>query len=135
MATGPVNLLIDTVEPWAKGEMAAIVYRSLHSISSGDMAYEVCLRGQDVYGIYTALFSFDSVSHHGVPIPVSPLDDSLNVACHPPAVEISGLRLDFLSVNIAVPRPGVERQMILDGGKRTRGLLVGPDAVGDGRRR
>lgn len=75
-----------------------------------------------------------SSNNNRVPVPISPLDDAADVARDPPAVEVARLRLDLLAVDEAVPGPGVEGEVVPDGGEGRRGPLVGPDAVRDPRR-
>lgn len=85
---------------------------------------------------FVSLLSF--LSRPGTPledrIPGSPLalDDTLDIARHPTAIEVTGLGLGALAVDIALPRGGIEGKVALDGLVALCGLVVGPDSVGDG---
>lgn len=67
-------------------------------------------------------------------VPGSPLalDDTLDIARHPTAIEVTGLGLGALAVDIALPRGGIEGKVALDGLVALCGLIVGPDSVGNG---
>lgn len=55
----------------------------------------------------------------------------LNIARHPPTVEIPRLWLHLLAINIAVPRPRVEAQVSLDIFEARCRVLVRPDPTLD----
>lgn len=67
-------------------------------------------------------------------IPSAPLalDDALDVARNPTAIEVARLGLSALAIDIALPRRGIEGEVALDGLVALRGLVVGPDSVGNG---
>lgn len=58
-----------------------------------------------------------------------PLHYPFNVPRHPPTVEISRLGLNLLPVDVTVPRPRVERQVIPDGLEACGGILIRPDTI------
>lgn len=59
------------------------------------------------------------------------LDNSFNLGGDPSSVKVSRLCLDLLPVHVAVPRPGVEGKVALDGLKAGRRIVVRPDPIGD----
>lgn len=65
-----------------------------------------------------------ATSSYRIEIAHSALDDPANVTGDPAAVEVARLWLDLLTVHIAVPGPGVEREIALEGRKGTRRRVV-----------
>jgi len=80
----------------------------------------------------TLLQYINGCSDDRIPIPISALDNAVDVACDPAAVEGAGLGHYLLAIDIAVPRTCVERQVVLYSREMLRRPLIRPDAVGDG---
>lgn len=72
-----------------------------------------------------------TVSNYRIPVPIFAFDNAVDVTCDPTAVEVSRLRLNFLTIHKTVPRTSIERQVIFDSLKAIGRPFVGPDPVRD----
>jgi hypothetical protein len=59
------------------------------------------------------------------------LNNPLQLARRPPAIEVPGLRLNLLSIHKAVPRPSIEAHVPFQILKPLRRILIAPYAVLD----
>ena len=83
--------------------------------------------------VHCSVGSWKTSLDNRIPIPRPALDDALNLRRHPTPIKVPRLGLDPLPIDIALPRAGIQRQVPPDGLEPRRGVVVRPDAVGDGR--